>query len=87
MRLMNQLPASEVDRSLIFPICIAGCLTDDPMNRSTLSGRLQGQDQSIGNLLQTRAVMETVWQKRDSHGGTVDWREILREQGRNLLLV
>jgi len=87
MQLMNQLPASDVDRSLVFPICIAGCLTDDPVHRNTLSGRLQARDQSIGNLLHTRAVVETVWQKRDAHGTTVDWRETLRERGRNLLLV
>lgn len=87
MQLLNQLPSSEVDRSLVFPICIAGCMTDDPVNRNLLSGRLQGQDQNIGNLLQTRAVMEAVWRKRDSHGTTVDWRDNLREQGKNLLLV
>jgi hypothetical protein len=87
MQLMNQLPVSEADRSLVFPICIAGCLADDPVHRGTLSGRLQAQDQSFGNLLQTRTAMEAVWQKRDNHGITVDWRQSLREQGRNLLLI
>jgi len=87
MQLMNELPASEVDRSLVFPIYIAGCLTDDPVHRNILRGRLQGQDQTIGNLLQTCAAMETVWKKRDTHGTTVEWQESLREPGRNLLLV
>lgn len=86
---LNQLPPSEVDRSLVFPICLAGCLTDDHGHREMYKARLQGQDESIGNLLQTRAIMETVWQRRDVQGGltAVDWRETTRERGMNLLLM
>lgn len=87
MQFLSQLPPSEVDRSLVFPICLAGCMTDDAVQRDVLKGRLQAQDESIGNLMQTRALMETVWQKRDARGGVVDWRETMRERGLVLLLV
>jgi hypothetical protein len=88
-QLLNQLPPSEVDRSLVFPICLTGCLTDNHSHREMYKARLQGQDQNIGNLLQTRAIMETVWQTRDVQGGlvAVDWREIIRDRGVNLLLM
>ena len=87
MQLLNQLPPSELDRSMVFPICLAGCMTDDPARRDVLKARLQAQEQNIGNLLQTRAVMEAVWQKRDAHGGVIDWRETMRDHNLNLLLV
>ncbi|KAJ7679032.1 fungal-specific transcription factor domain-containing protein [Mycena polygramma] len=73
VQLLGQLPPSEVDRALVFPICLAG--------------RLQGLDESLGNLMRTRLLMEAVWQKRDVSGTTVDWRETMRQRGLNLLLV
>jgi hypothetical protein len=87
VQLLNQLPPSEVDRSLVFPICLAGCMTDDSSRRDFLKGRLQARDESVGNLMQTRAMMEAVWQRRDVHGGAIDWRESIRERSPNLLLV
>jgi hypothetical protein len=87
MQLLNRLPPSELDRSLVFPICLAGCMTDDPAGREVLKVRLHAQEQNIGNLLQARAVMEAVWQKRDAHGGVIDWRETMRDHHLNLLLV
>ncbi|KAJ7158512.1 fungal-specific transcription factor domain-containing protein [Mycena filopes] len=84
---LRQLPASEVDRALVFPICLAGCMTDDSSWRDFLKGRLQGRDESLGNLMRTRLLMEAVWQKRDISGMTVDWRETMRERGLNLLLL
>lgn len=87
VQLLGQLPSSEVDRALVFPICLAGCMTDDSNLRDFLKGRLQGLDESLGNLMRTRLLMEAVWQKRDISGATVDWRETMRERGLNLLLV
>ncbi|KAJ7762010.1 fungal-specific transcription factor domain-containing protein [Mycena maculata] len=84
---LGQLPLSEVDRALVFPICLAGCMTDDSSWREFLKGRLQALDESLGNLMRTRLLMEAVWQKRDVSGMTVDWRETMRERGLNLLLV
>jgi hypothetical protein len=88
IQLLEQLPQSEVDRSLVFPICLAGCMTDDHVRRDVLKTRLQAQDQSVGNLLLTCAVMDTVWRKRDGHvGAVIDWRESMRDHNLNLLLV
>ncbi|KAJ7455229.1 fungal-specific transcription factor domain-containing protein [Mycena galericulata] len=84
---LGQLPSSEVDRALVFPICLAGCMTDDSTLREFLKGRFQALDESLGNLMRTRLLMEAVWQKRDVSGATVDWRETMRERGLNLLLV
>jgi hypothetical protein len=87
LHLLAQLPPSDIDRSLVFPICFAGCMTDDSTRRDFLKGRIRGLNESYGNLLQTRRLMEVVWQKRDVGGKEVDIRETLREQGLNLLLI
>ncbi|KAF9052437.1 hypothetical protein BDZ89DRAFT_1125865 [Hymenopellis radicata] len=87
VQLLQQLAPSEIDRVLIFPICLSGCMTDDSTQRDVLKARLQAQDESIGNLLRTRLLMEAVWQKRDIRGGAIDWRETLRERCPHLLLI
>ena len=84
---MGQLSVSELDRSLVFPICLAGCLTDDLAQRSLLRTRLQTCDAGFGTLMQARVLMDAVWQRRDMHGGAVDWRDLMHEQGLNLLLI
>ncbi|KAG1739188.1 fungal-specific transcription factor domain-containing protein [Suillus paluster] len=87
VQILNRLPVSNIDRCLVFPICLAGCLTDDPMKREFLKARLQGQDDGFGNTSQTLRVMETAWQRRDNQGGAVEWQELLHIQGRYLLLL
>ncbi|KAJ7639849.1 fungal-specific transcription factor domain-containing protein [Mycena polygramma] len=87
VQLLGQLPASEVDQALVFPICLAGCMTDDSSRRDFLNGRLQGLDERLGNLMRAQLLMEAVWQKRDVSGTTVDWRETMHHRGLNLLLV
>ncbi|KAJ8519051.1 hypothetical protein ONZ45_g3941 [Pleurotus djamor] len=92
----QQLPRSILDRSLVFPICIAGCMTDSSPQRDFLKGRLQAQDESWGNVMSTRALMESVWRKRDVSTGVghsnnnraiaVDWRESLLENSVLLLV-
>ncbi|KAF5376163.1 hypothetical protein D9757_009338 [Collybiopsis confluens] len=84
---VHQLLPSNTDRVIVFPICLAACMTDDSRHRDFLKGRLQGQDESIGNLMKARLLMEAVWHKRDVQGGTVDWREAIKERALNLLLL
>ena len=93
IRLIQQLPSGEVDQSVVLPIYVAGCMTDNPAQRQYLSGRLRSHN-NLGNLLQTRSAMEGVWHQRDvlrQTGGpgweTVDWREGLRDNSTSLLLV
>ncbi|KAG8903641.1 hypothetical protein FRB99_002916 [Tulasnella sp. 403] len=48
----KSLQASAVDRSLVFPIALAGCLTDDKEYRQYLVGRLKAlgkQGEAVGN--------------------------------------
>ena len=71
----------------MFPICLAGCMTNDSTRRDFLKGRFRGLNESYGNLLQTRLLMEAVWQKRDVGGEAADLRESIREQGLQLLLL
>lgn len=86
-QLIRQLPMSTLDRTLVFPLCLAGCLTDDPMKRDIFKARLVGQQSHFGNIHQALMVMETAWQRRDTRGGPVEWRDLLHVQGRNLLLL
>ncbi|KAG0706747.1 fungal-specific transcription factor domain-containing protein [Suillus ampliporus] len=87
VQLLSQLPVSNIDRCLVFPICLAGCLTDDPIKREFLKARLEGQHDGFGNTSQTLRIMETAWQRRDSQGGAVEWQDLLHIQGRHLLLL
>ncbi|KAF8558189.1 hypothetical protein OG21DRAFT_1589091 [Imleria badia] len=86
-QLVRQLPVSALDRTLVFPICMAGCLTDEPIKREIFKARLVGQQAQFGNVHQALMVMETAWQRRDTRGGVVEWRDLLHIQGRNLLLL
>jgi len=93
IQLIQQQPMGEVDQSVVLPIYIAGCMTDNLLQRQYLSGRLRSHN-NLGNLIQTRSAMENVWHKRDvlrQTGApgweTVDWREGLRNGTSSLLLV
>lgn len=93
IQLIQQLPTGEIDQSIVLPIYIAGCMTDNLGQRQYLSGRLRSHN-NLGNLLQTRSSMDSVWHKRDvlrQNGApgweTVDWREGLREGSSSLLLL
>ncbi|KAG7089213.1 hypothetical protein E1B28_010915 [Marasmius oreades] len=85
-RMMRQLEPSEADRTLIFPICLAGCMSDDSTHRDFFKGRLRAHDETIGNFMKVRLLMEGVWQRRDV-GELVDWREEMRDRSFNLLLI
>ncbi|KDQ19341.1 hypothetical protein BOTBODRAFT_142926 [Botryobasidium botryosum FD-172 SS1] len=87
-----------VDRSVVFPICISGCLTDDAAQRQFLLGRVQmvakngPETENVGNCTQVAQLMNEVWRKRDTmrEGGVhgeVCWRETMKELGWTFLLV
>lgn len=52
-----------------------------------MKARLRALDESFGNLMQTRLLMEAVWQKRDVGNKEVDIRETIQEQTLALLLI
>ena len=81
-----------VVRSVVFGICIAGCLTDDQRQRTFLLRMLERQQQeSVGNVKEVGQLMRQVWVRRDHERAhnkftPVDWRDVMRE-GDLLLLV
>lgn len=81
------VPSSTVDRSLVFPLCIAGCTTDDPVLREFFADRLQAMDGPVGNSGKTLQLMRTVWNRRDQNHPVTAWRDVMRDSKLELLLV
>ncbi|VDC06852.1 unnamed protein product [Peniophora sp. CBMAI 1063] len=93
---LNAIPAtrsalaSSVLRSVVFGICLTGCLTDDAWEREIVLQRLDRErDEGVGNCDEARRVMELVWQRRDAGQEEVSWRGVVYELGggETLLLV
>lgn len=92
------LPPSDIDRSLVFPFFIAGCMAEAPEQREFFKARL-GAHKTIGNCPSAIKLMEAVWQKREtisriaaangvpSPKSRVHWRDVMEEMGMKLLLV
>ncbi|KAI0768033.1 fungal-specific transcription factor domain-containing protein, partial [Trametes elegans] len=82
-----------VVRSVVFGICVSGCLTDDPRQRSFLLQMLELQTrESVGNVGEVKRLMQEVWDRRDSerepgYYKPVDWRAVMRESNPDLLLL
>lgn len=101
IRALEVLGASPLDRSLIFPLTIAGCLAATREEAGFCIRRLSsvGKDaESLGNCFAARLLIETVWQKRlergfEENGGAggggsdVGWRTVMMEMNRNPLLL
>lgn len=67
-----------VVRSVVFSICICGCLTEDVRHQNYFIKRLQEQQGlSIGNSQQVSCLIREVWKRRVN--GAVDWRQVMRE--------
>jgi len=96
--LLNMLPPSEYDRAILFPLFLMGCMTDDRNVRLAILRRFRMLDDTFQNITQIVTQLETLWNERDAihahhgllhHGGNivVHWRESLRNQWANLLLL
>ncbi|KIO28339.1 hypothetical protein M407DRAFT_243028 [Tulasnella calospora MUT 4182] len=87
------LQASDFDRSLVFPITLAGCMTDNKDYRGYLEGRLLQlgpKGQAVGNSGSCLKLMQAVWKKRDQQltGPRIfDWIDTMNDLGWCLLLV
>ncbi|KAI0091026.1 fungal-specific transcription factor domain-containing protein [Irpex rosettiformis] len=86
--LERSMLSRSVLRSVVFGICIAGCLTENPRQRDFLMRLLDSQEgEPVGNLRQVRELMRQVWERRNHmHGQAVNWREVMRSQGELLLV-
>jgi len=81
--LIHDLPASELDRAIMFPLFLLGCMTDQPMMQETIKGRFARlQNNDLGNSSYAITMLESIWTDRRARGGSVvvDWREYLRQQ-------
>jgi len=80
---LRRVPASgtrSVVRSVVFGICICGCLTNDPHQRHFLLEKLDSQQaESVGNCAEVKELMTQVWRNRDSaSNSSVTWRDVMR---------
>lgn len=87
MGALLKIPPSAVDRLLVLPIFLIGCLTDDPLQRSYLADRLHAQRAPVGNTEEVLKLMKAVWSRRDETREVVDWRGVMGDLGMELLLV
>ncbi|KAG1853012.1 fungal-specific transcription factor domain-containing protein [Suillus tomentosus] len=77
--------ARHVVRSVVFSICICGCLTDVPQYRDYFLRRLQEQQtETVGNCARVAELMRKVWKSRE-RGEPVDWRVVMQQS--QMLLV
>jgi len=85
--LLKRLPITPSERGLILPIFLAGCLVDEPLERSFFRNRLSVQDPSYGSISLALKMMESIWARRDVQGPGIDWRMVSNEMGCYLLLL
>jgi hypothetical protein len=94
------LRSSALDRALIFPITITGCLAATQAEVDFCLARFAnvGNDaNSFGNCLQARELIHAVWAKRTAVGidasgvpvksQSINWRIVMRELGEDPLLL
>ena len=94
------LRSSPLDRALVFPITITGCLAATQAEVDFCLARLAnvGNDaNSFGNCLQARELIHAVWEKRTAVGidasgvpvksQSINWRIVMRELGEDPLLL
>lgn len=88
MAAVQNLPRSDVDKSLVFPLCIAGCLSATRDQKHFFRERLSPHH-AVGNCQRAVQVIDAVWAKREAVGDgiVVDWRQTMGEIGLRLLLV
>ena len=80
--------SSSVLRSVVFGICLCGCLTDDYAERQCILQRLDEEStEAVGNCAEAKRVMERVWERRDANGKPISWRDAMQELGAESLLL
>lgn len=90
IRCLQQVPKDrnrKVVRSVVFSICICGCLTDDAWERDFFLRRLQEQQkETVGNCIQVEKLIRQVWKERENGNyESVTWRDVMRKS--QMLLV
>ncbi|KAG1754106.1 fungal-specific transcription factor domain-containing protein [Suillus occidentalis] len=71
--------ARHVVHSMVFNICVCGCLSDDPQFRNYFLQLLQEQQmETAGNCALVCDLIRRVWTSREG-GMPVDWRVVMRD--------
>lgn len=88
----HNLAASDLDRSMVFPLILTSCLTDDPFAHELLKQRMTVHVDDArfnGPMAQASNLVDYVWQRRAGRRGdlAVDWRECMRERWSSLVMV
>lgn len=92
MLTLTELPDKTLVRNLLWPICIAGCMSaseHEPYWRNLLSG-VNPNDDLLGYSVKVLRIMEKCWVMRRSQSKTVvtvDWLTAMRELDMKVLLV
>jgi len=75
-----ELSTRSVMRSVVFSICICGCLTDIQWQRDYLLECLETQHDAVGNCREVKALIQKVWNSRlSSNYESVTWRDVMRQ--------
>lgn len=85
IQLVERLAPSELDRAIVFPLCLAGCLSEDMSRRTFFQRRLHHLDGGFKHSRQLQQVMEKVWHQRTIMKDAIDFRQVV--QTHSLLLV
>jgi hypothetical protein len=77
MATLKQIPPSDADRNLIWPLCVVGCMATRPNDQEYMARRfalLEGRDK-LGNGARAEILMKHVWALRSlsTSDGAVDW--------------
>ena len=89
VNLLGQLPSSDFDRSAIFTMFFAGCMSDDTAVRAMVKHRMYAIEDTFGNIYDLVGQMEQLWRTRvllvSQHGpaALVPWRECLYRSWEN----
>jgi hypothetical protein len=78
---LKQIPPSDADRNLIWPLCVIGCMASRPMDQEYMAARfavLEGRDK-LGNGAQAEYLVNLVWALRNSSDSNVDWIDAMGE--------
>lgn len=74
-------PNPDINRALVFPITLAGCLCETASQQAFFKGRFQQlspEATAFGNTAPALQLMEEVWRRRLT-STIVDWRQIMTD--------
>lgn len=85
---LRAVPEKTIDRALALPIALVGCLAETVEQRQFVHARLRQLEEVIGNMRNVRMLMERAWAVQETHGGLVDWYNVMKnESGVEILLI